>query len=278
MRFFPLISLLLLALACAKVEREQPAEIVIGEKRSEQPVAEPEADITEPDRDAPGGTLLRLKLEKGEKWSRKLTGKVNVEGVIGEKQPPAEMLQSSDISFEYTASISKVENGIATIEVKADPLRVEKEAAQGEWRGETQTSQIRMDARARVRSDMTGLISGVVGIGIIPFPEKAIAPGSTWSKTSYRSMPPFGEVKIEESYIYRGIVNERGVRLHKVAVEGTGSVPGMKSNGTYYYSVENGSLYIAELYQTAVVPVPDKQGQPTNAVARINMQVHVEPK
>ena len=266
-----LILILCLAGCGSKNKEPQPEVSTITQK---QPVSITPVDtpLVEPPHEAKSGVALRLTLKPGDKISRSLEGKIEAKPLAGTNAPP-EALQPSRLRMTYLTEVVSVEKGLATLKVTASPLEVIKKDVKGQWVAKGQKGEIRVDNRGRVYSDMEGLVSGVVGVGFIPFPEKKVSKGSTWSRTTMRSLPRLGDVDLKEKYVYQGTEKHSGVPVHRIDMSGTGSLRDFKINGTYYYRVSNGTLYEARLNQSAAVDVPGSEKQINRAKISISILV-----
>jgi hypothetical protein len=266
----------LLAAGCAgpsapdRPSASQP--VAIDEKQTQK--LQPQ--IEEPQADAENGVLLRMKFQKGAKYSREFTGAIDVQAVKGEASPPKEALQRSSLKMTYSLTVQSIENGIATLKIESTPLEVTSGGNKATWVPQGQSGEIVVDTLGRVRTDVEGIISGVQGVGFVPLPEKKVALGSEWKRVSSQSMYPFAEVTINERYIYRGREIIDKVACDRIDLVGTGSLPGMKLGGRHYFRTSDGSLYRAELTQTAVIDVPAENGAIRRA--RVSVSVSVRAK
>ena len=220
---------------------------------------------------AAGGDLLRLKMKPGTVYDRRLTATIVTTAPQGSK-PPAGALDTTTVAMEYKAEVLGAGGGVQKVKITSTPLKIEKPNASGQWVPQGETGEITMDERGAVLTDVKGMVSGLYGVGIIPFPEKAIAKGSSWSSTSVRDMPPFGEVRIEEKFTFQG---NAGDGLYRVDSTGTGSLGGMKINAKYLYRGADGSLHSADVFTSAEVSLP---GDKAGSKIRLAVSLKVRPK
>ncbi|MGI8923938.1 MAG: hypothetical protein ACR2HJ_07865 [Fimbriimonadales bacterium] len=267
MRPLTTIILAVMLLGCSEETAKAPGSHPVQEPTGS---VEPATDFREPT-PVQNGVHLRLRLKKGDMLESLFSGTIAVDAVKGSPTPPAGVLQTKTIAMSFSTTVVGVLDGAYKLKVTSTPLKTESEEVQGEWRPKHQSGEITVNGSGRVLSDIEGLASGIHGIGFIRFPEAKVARGSKWSSTSVRNMPPFGDVKIDESYVYRGVAERASVSLHRVDMSGSGSLPGFKMSGRYFYRVSNGTLHSADLSQEAIVEIPgDKRG------ARVRMSIEVE--
>ncbi|HET6645263.1 MAG TPA: hypothetical protein VFG65_07170 [Fimbriimonadales bacterium] len=217
------------------------------------------------------GELLRLKMKPGAVYDRRLTATIVTTAAPGSK-PPAGALGTTTVAMQYKTEVLSAGSGVQTVKITSTPLKVEKPGASGQWVPQGEAGEITMDERGAVLTDIKGMVSGLYGVGIIPFPEKAVAKGSSWSSTSVRDMPPFGEVEIEEKFSY---VGDAGDGLYRIDSLGTGSLGGMKISAKYLYRRADGSLHSADVYTSAEVALP---GDKAGSKIRLAVSLKVRPR
>jgi hypothetical protein len=218
-----------------------------------------------------------MKFKPGQVYRRVLNGVMSVEAVPGKAAPPKEALQTTSIMMRYQTTVLDFKQGKAKVKVHSSGLEVVKETVEGKWVPPKHASELQIDQRGLIYNDIDGLVSGVTGIGMIPFPEKKVAPSSYWTRATEKDMAPFGPVKITETYIYRGKVNERQTPLYKVEFKGAGSLPDLVMKGTFYYRQSDCSLYRGELYQSATIEVPVRAVDEQPTFAKMTLRIVVKP-
>lgn len=235
-----------------------------------------DAPIVEPIKTKSRGTPLRLSLNVGDKQSHILQGSIQVKALANSPPPPPQALQTSTFKIIYTKEVTSIENGIATLKVTSTPLEVEKKEARGQWVARGQKGEIKIDARGRVYSDLEGLVSGVLGFGLIPFPNNNVEKGSVWKRTISRNMPPFGDVRLDEMYTFEGKMLRDGVPVYKISMKGAGSLPGLQIRAQYFYRIPTGALYGGDLRESAIIAVPGTEAKPSRV--RITVVASARPK
>jgi len=274
-RFGPLALIALIGCAGAG-DRQVPEKPLASTKPPV--VIDPESGLTEPRPIAMPGVLLRLKFKLGQVYQYELSGTMTVSEVPGEAPPPKEALQTTKLRMRYSSKVSSISAGKATLRMHTAGLEAIKGKAGGRWVPAKHVGEIIVDERGLIYNDAEGLVSGVTGVGMIPFPKEKVGYASLWKRDSERSMAPFGLVKISESYTFRGALKENGVPLYRVNFKGSGSLPDFEMNGSYYYRQSDCSLYRAELFQSATIDVPDTPEKEGVGVARITLRVVVKPR
>jgi len=222
------------------------------------------------------GIVLKLDPALDAKVENRLRGEIEVSTVPGKLSIPKEATGRSALSMDYTITVAEKDASSVVLSFDSTPLKLEGKA-RGEWAKQGgQKGKVSFDHRSALLEDPDSLFDGLFGAGMIAFPESRIAPGSTWSSQSARNMPPFGEVRISETFTYRGIKVRDGVKVHQIDSAATGSIEEMKVNATYYIT-EDGLPYEATMTSVATAPIgADAQERPI--WARFIVKVDISPK
>lgn len=270
------IALPLLIIALAGCSGDKPPEATKQLPVAPPQTLDPAGGLTEPRPISVPGVLLRMKFKEGQIYRRILNGVMTVAAVPGKPAPPKTALQTTSMMMRYQTTVLNVKAGTASVKVHTSGLEVVKKDTEGKWVPPKHASNILIDERGLVRNDMEGLVSGVTGIGLIPFPKERVAYGSYWSRDTERDMAPLGPVKITETYTYRGVLTENKIPLYKIEFKGMGTVPDLVMQGNFYYRQSDGSLYRGELYQSATIEVPSTEQSAGGGFARISLRVVVK--
>jgi hypothetical protein len=224
----------------------------------------------------PGGEELRLNPKAGAVISSSLVGDIEVWKVDGKPSIPETALGKSRMLMDYSVRVASSNSGDVTLAFESSPLKLEGKA-QGEWHKlGGQKGEVRFDRRAGLLEDPSNLFEGLFGAGMVMFPESPIAPGSTWSSSNTRDMPPFGPVMIKEVFTYKGIENKNGLALHRIDSTATGSLEGMTIDATYYVR-EDGLPHSARINSKAASPVASTDDG-TQVWAGFTVNVRIDPK
>lgn len=203
---------------------------------------------------APGGVVLKLDPKADVKVKNELRGEIEVSAVPGKPSIPEAATGKSVLSMQYTISVARNDPSAVVLAFNSTPLKLEGKA-NGEWMQQGgQKGEVKFDHRGALLDDPESLFDGLFGAGMVAFPEAAVAEGSTWSSESSRNMPPFGEVRISETFTYRGTTRRNGVLVHQIDSTATGSMEEMKSTATYYIT-EDGLPYEATMTSVATAPI-----------------------
>jgi hypothetical protein len=222
------------------------------------------------------GIFLRLDPKPDAKVENRLRGEIEVATVPDKLSIPVEATGKSALSMDYTITVARKDATSVELSFNSTPLKLDGKV-QGQWEGlGGQKGNVRFDRRSALLEDPESLFEGLFGAGMIAFPENPIAPGSTWSSQSSRNMPPFGEVRIAETFTYRGIKERNGVKVHQIDSSATGTIEDMKVNATESIT-EDGLPYEAEMTSIATAPIgADAQKRPI--WARFTVKVDIGPK
>ncbi len=222
------------------------------------------------------GVVLKLDPAAGAKVENRLRGEIEVASVPGRVSIPKEATGKSTLSMDYTITVAKKDASSVVLSFDSTPLTLEGKAKAEGIKPGGQKGKVSFDHRSALLEDPDNLFEGLFGAGMIAFPESPIAPGSTWSSQSSRNMPPFGEVKISETFTYRGIKERNGVKVHQIDSSATGTIEDMRVNATYYIR-EDGLPYEATMTSVATAPIgADAQKRPL--WARFTVKVDIGPK
>ncbi|MEO7454306.1 MAG: hypothetical protein ABIV13_06045 [Fimbriimonadales bacterium] len=241
------------------------------------PPPEPTSDLTfvEPT-PVVGGVQLRLKPAADASVSSTLIGNIDVWQVEGKNSIPPEAVGKSTMSMDYTVTVSSVEAGKVLLAFDSSPLKLTGKA-QGEWQQlGGQKGEVRFDDRGALLEDPSSLFEGLFGAGMVMYPESPIGPGSTWSSSNTRDMPPFGPVKVDEKFVYRGKEDVNGVSVHRIDSTATGSLEGMTMTATYYVR-DDGLPFAATIKTKASAPIA-VQDDGTQVWAGFTVDVEIKPK
>ena len=250
-----------------------------GERNATTPTPPPttaESDLTfnEP-APVPGGVELRLNPVAGAEVSSALVGDIEVWSVPGKPSVPESALGKSRMLMDYVVRVGSSDSGSVTLAFESSSLKLEGKA-QGEWQQlGGQKGEVRFDRRAALLEDPSSLFEGLFGAGMVMFPESPIGPGSTWSSSNTRDMPPFGPVMVEETFTYKGTENKDGIALHRIDSTATGSLEGMTIEATYFIR-EDGLPHSATIKSKAASPIAVQDG--TQVWAGFTVNVKIEPK
>jgi len=224
----------------------------------------------------PNGIVLKLDPVPDARIENRLRGEIEVAQVPGKPSIPKEATGKSTLSMDYKIAVAKKDASSVVLSFESTPLELEGKA-QGQWEKQGgQKGEVSFDRRSALLEDPNSLFEGLFGAGMIAFPENPIGAGSTWSSQSSRNMPPFGEVKISETFIYMGIKERNGVKVHQIDSSATGTIEDMKVTATYYIT-EDGLPYEATMTSVAAAPIgTDSQKRPI--WARFTVKVDISPK
>jgi hypothetical protein len=260
-----------------------PALILVlgcGEPQTQEPVKAPplptQSDLTlvEP-KPAPSGVALRLNPKAGASVTNTLRGEIDVEKVPGMGQLPAKAIGKTRISMDYSVSVADSDASSVTLAFESSPLKLEG-VAQGNWEQlGGQKGEVRFDRRAGILEDPMSLFEGLFGAGMVLFPESPIARGSTWSSENTRDMPPFGPVKVKESFTYRGLETHDGAEVHRIDSKASG-LEGMKMSATYL--VRKDGLPHGATIETHAKTLVATAEDGTEVWAAITVKVQIEPR
>jgi hypothetical protein len=205
-----------------------------------------------------------------------MVGDIEVWAVPGKPSIPEAALGKTKMTMDYTVTVAASDAQSVTLSFASSPLKLEGKA-HGEWEQlGGQKGEVRFDRRASLLEDPSSLFEGLFGAGMLMFPESPIGPESTWSSSNTRDMPPFGPVKVEEEFTYRGLENKDGIALHRIDSTATGSLEGMTIEATYYIR-EDGLPHSAMIKSKAASPVT-VQDDGTQVWAGFTVNVRIEPK
>ena len=261
---------LLVALAGCNGDDNKTATTVMS-----PPEAVSDLEFVEPAA-VPGGVELRLKPEAGEAYQQEMVGDIEVWPVPGKPSVPEKAIGKTRMTMDYTVEVANADVQSVSLAFESSSLKLEGKA-QGEWQQlGGQKGEVRFDRRAALLQDPSSLFEGLFGAGMIMFPESPIGPGSTWSSSNTRDMPPFGPVKVQEEFTYRGTENKDGIALHRIDSVATGSLEGMTIEATYYVR-EDGMPYSATIKSKAAAPI-SVQEDGTQVWAGFTVNVEIKPK
>lgn len=263
-----LLACLSLLVGCAGQDPATTATVPAPETSSDLTFVEPTP--------VPGGIELRLAPAADASLSRSLVGAIDVWAVPGKTSLPPRAEGKSRMLMDYTISVASVDAGSVSLTFESSPLKLEGKA-QGEWQllgG--QKGEVRFDRRAALLEDPSSLFEGLFGAGMLVFPESPIGQGSTWSSTNTRDMPPFGPVKVEEKFTYKGTESKSGETLHRIDSTATGSLEGMVMEATYFVR-KDGLPHSATIRSKAASPIA-VQDDGTQVWAGFTVNVEIKPK
>jgi hypothetical protein len=224
----------------------------------------------------PGGVVLRLNPTAAASVSSTLVGKIDVSAVPGKESVPPEAIGETAMAMDYTVTVDLSSGQGVLLKFDSSPLRLSGKA-QGEWQGlGGQKGEVRFDERGALLEDPSSLFEGLFGAGMVIYPESPIGPGSTWSSSNTRDMPPFGPVKIEEKFVYRGKEEIGGVSVHRIDSTATGSLEGMTMTATYFVR-EDGLPLSATIKTKASAPITVKDDG-TQVWAAFTVDVEIKPR
>ena len=215
-------------------------------------------------------TVLRIRFRKGEKIVRELKVTMIIGDVKNEDNADAANISNITLKWIYAAEILDVRNSVATVRLSTTPI----ETTEGFY--PAQTTVVEIDDRGRVLSEISGFIAGVLGLGLIGFPEEKIGPGSAWTQSTVRKIPMMMneiDMEVEERYSYVGLVTEDNQVLRRIDLSATGSHTEYSSEGSYYYDAETGWLVKADITLSVKMPLPtSKDGPPVKITTSITVR------
>jgi hypothetical protein len=229
-----------------------------------QPPQERQVEIIEEPIHRDRGVLLRMKFKPGASIKRGLSATIEYEAVDKAKSPPK--LERTEMTTTYTTRVVSIEKGLASLAIDTAGLKVKNGSGGGEWVPE-KGGEIKIDSQGRADSEGAGLVSSTLSIGFIVFPAGRLVKGDSWSTEGEKDMPPFGALRVKDTYTYLGLVGDE----HKVAFSSVGSRLDLKAHGTYWYRASDLMLSRADLQQGAVIASPGSDG----IKVRVRMNVTV---
>lgn len=251
-----LLSILSLALVvgCSGVPKSAPNEDGTSSGRSTEPgqassidQGEPTAPvpIREPNQPVPDGIRLRFRPEKGKTWKYVLRSDVTISFDEAYLRPgdAQDVKTSFDVGFEV--DVRDVAQEVRTIRFVSGPIKLESGG-----QSPPQQVELKIDERGRPLTIPSGILAGLLLVGILPFPESGLKTGSTWSATSVRSSVA-GDAEIEESYTLVGREKRHGRDAYRIRMMSTSPDRRIAMEGNYFVDVVDGMLLSAEVTQKA---------------------------
>ncbi len=227
--------------------------------------------LEEPKADAPKGVLLRLNLKPGQSFVRVFRGesRISLEGA----EPVVQKF-----SMSVTSSVESQDGDIYTLKLVATPLTVEKgEATERSGFFTEKPTVVDVDSRGRLLTPPEAVVAAVQLIGFIPFPEKRIVPGTSWSMTGEREWPLLGKVKATETWTFQGEETFRGVRAYKVEQTTKSDVKGLKARAVFYFEATTGRLIGGNVRQEGTVSLPAPNGEARQAEVSLVVEITSDP-
>ncbi|MDL1929268.1 hypothetical protein FCG40_09780 [Fimbriimonadia bacterium ATM] len=210
----------------------------IGEQVAPQPVSEPSRPVED-------GVRLRFRPEKGKIWKYELRSDVVVAFDAAYLRPSdmQDVKTGFDVGFEV--DVREAAKEVRTLRFVSGPITLENGG-----QSPPQGAQIKIDDRGRPITAPTGMLAGLLLVGVLPFPESGLEAGSAWSTTSVRSSVA-GDAEIEETYTLVGREKRHGRDAYRIKMVAKSQDGSISMEGTYFVDVSDGMLISAELTQKA---------------------------
>jgi hypothetical protein len=282
-RFFAAVGALLLLISTGCRSGNPPGERTPNQSAgnpstSEGPSAEPNEPIVrldppkldEPKADAPRGTLLRLHLKPGESFVRVFRGQSEIS--LDGADPVVQKF-----NMRVTATVEGQDGEVYTIKMVSTPLTVE-EGATSERSGlfTEKPTFLDVDNRGRLLTPPDAVVAAVQTIGFLPFPEKRILPGASWSMTGEREWPLLGKVKATETWTFRGQEKLNGSPAYKIEQTTKSDIEGLRASATYYLNPETGRLIAGTVRQEGRIELPSSNGKSQLARVKLILEITSE--
>lgn len=261
-------ALLLLCIACQKAPpaKSTPTPpVTLDSKRQEirQDTKLEKIEVVEVTPPPKSGIFLRFSPPIGLKWELSISAAINAESL---ETPSTE----SQFQIIYSGVVKSKNNNITTIETNTSPFKVTMPS--GETNFKKVTDEIQVDNMGQVITAPNEVLSGLLGIGLIPFPKGKITTGSRWKTQTVRMIPSLAEMEVEEEYELSDIKILSGKKYALIKGSAQSITNTLNADFNYLIDVSTGIIQSGNIKQ--IVQIKDGYGSITN---QLKISVKITP-
>lgn len=225
--------------------------------------------VTEPATDPEDGIRLRLRFFETDIIKRTVSAEIKIKS---QNRGGNEFNENLKMNLTLTAKILEAEDNKAKLEIISSPIKVYSE---GQVVGETpeEITSLTIDDKSRLASESLNVGQRIHGILFIPFPEKRVKKGSTWSSETIREMPLIGAVHLKETYKFLEETKIDGKNSWKIEIYSKDESKNLEIKGVYFFDAKTGWLLKANATQKMASEIMDEQDKPMSVDVEMKMEI-----